>query len=250
MSNISFFHIGSNKRTATENVVNNIIQFYKPEVYLLGSDNALSFADFAIQKKINYVYYNKKLGGPQQPYGYEIDSVLEFLDRFREACYLSYSVNRIEHIMMAEDDVWLLKPVTVNPNWQMACHNITVGNELPPSLLDEIEQFSGKRPKNIHYGGGGGSIYNAKTFLEYYDDVTHWFRINGDRIIKEEYATFGWIDCFMVVYYYLCGKEYSINPHLTDTHNHAPGFDYDSFVANQPPEIEIINNYKRYYWNE
>lgn len=250
MSKIFVFHIGSNNRTATENVVNNILQFHAPEHYLLASDNALSFAEFALSKKMNYTYYNKKLGGPKQPYGYEIDSVLAFLERFREACFMAYAVNRIEHVLMAEDDVWLLRPVEVDPKWQMACHNITYGNELPKSLLDKIEEFSGVRPSNPHYGGGGGSIYNAKTFLENYDRVTEWFKTHGDYIMKNEYPTFGWIDCFMVVYYFLCGAEYTKNPHLVDTHNHAPGFDYDAFIANQPETVQIINNYKRFYWNE
>ena len=47
----------------------------------------------------------------------------------------------------------------------------------------------------------------------------------------------------------LCGKDYTINPHMTDTHNHQNnGFDWDGFVESQPNEIEIVNNYKKYYW--
>ena len=250
MSNIAFFHIGSNNRPATEYVVKNIRSFHPKSPYLLASDNALNFFDIAQENKTDYVHYIEKLGGPKQPYGYEIDSVLHFLERFRYACHHAYVVHNCEHIMMAEDDVILVNPVTINPNWQMACHNITYGNELPIPLLDAIEEFCGKRPTSVHYGGGGGSIYNAKTFLEFYDDVTHWFRLNGEHFMKNEYPTLGWIDCFMVVYYFLCGKDYSVNPNMVDTHNHSPGFDYDSFISKQPKEIQIINNYKRFYFNE
>jgi hypothetical protein len=35
---------------------------------------------------------------------------------------------------------------------------------------------------------------------------------------------------------------------MTDTHHHQPGFDFDVFVDSQPDEIEIVNNYKKYYW--
>lgn len=215
---------------------------------MLASDNGIYFMDLAVKNNTSYIHYNKSLGGPKQPYGYEINSVLEFLDRFKQACYKSYAINGIEHILMAEDDVWLVNPVTVNPNWQMACHYVSVEQNIPDSVLDEIEIFSGRRPTTKYYGGGGGSIFNAKTFLEYYDDVSWWFKVNGNRIMKEQYTTLGWIDCFMVVYFYLCGKEYSVNPNLTDTHNHAPGFDYDIFVSNLPKDIQIINNYKRFYW--
>ena len=46
----------------------------------------------------------------------------------------------------------------------------------------------------------------------------------------------------------LCGKDYSVNPYLTDTHHHQKGFDFDKFVEDQHEHIEIINNYKKYYW--
>jgi hypothetical protein len=35
---------------------------------------------------------------------------------------------------------------------------------------------------------------------------------------------------------------------MTDTHHHQKGFDFDKFVEEQPEHIEIINNYKKYYW--
>jgi hypothetical protein len=47
----------------------------------------------------------------------------------------------------------------------------------------------------------------------------------------------------------LCGKDYTINPYMVDTHNHHNnGFDWDGFVESTPKEIEIVNNYKKYYW--
>ena len=57
------------------------------------------------------------------------------------------------------------------------------------------------------------------------------------------------MDCYMVVYYFLCGKNYSVNPYMTDTHHHQnDGYDYDKFVNEQSEKIEIVNNYKKYYW--
>jgi len=35
---------------------------------------------------------------------------------------------------------------------------------------------------------------------------------------------------------------------MTDTHHHKEGFDFDGFVESTPDEIEIVNNYKKYYW--
>jgi hypothetical protein len=60
VSNIAFFHIGSNNRPATEYVVKNIRSFHPKSPYLLASDNALSFFDIAQENKTDYVHYNEK----------------------------------------------------------------------------------------------------------------------------------------------------------------------------------------------
>jgi hypothetical protein len=247
VSNVAFFHIGANNRKSTEYVVKNIRSFYPDAPYHLGSDNAMDFSDIALENNTNYKHYDVKLGGPKQPYGWEIEGVLEFLSRFKDACILAQASN-IDHVVMAEDDVILLRHVTPLPHWEMACHNIVGGNFIPPQVIKMIEEYSGKKITKFEYGGCGGSIFNAKTFLENYDSVTAWFKEHGHYIIHNLYPTFGWVDCFMVVYYHLCGKEYTTNPHLTDTHNHTIGFDYDGFISKLGEEIQIINNYKKYYY--
>ena len=241
---ISFFHIGVNNLKATEYVVKNIREHHPDAFYFLGTDAASDLSPIAHKYNCHYVHFLDKLGAPTQPYGYDIDRVLKFLERFRMACERCDTT----HIMMAEDDVLVVKPVTINPEWEMACHDIRIGNIIPESVHDMIERFNGKRPTFKQYGGGGGSIYNVKTFLDNYSKVVKFFETQGDFIMKNLYPTFGWIDCFMVVYYYLCGKDYSVNEHLTDTHHHVAGYDYDGFVASVPDNIEIINNYKKYYY--
>lgn len=149
--------------------------------------------------------------------------------------------------MMAEDDVWIKKHITVNDDWEMAGWDIKVGNIIPDYIIDSITEFSGKRPLTNQYGCGGGSIFKVSTFLDNYDKVIPWFLENHDKF-QQQYSPLGFMDCYMVVYYMLCGKDYSVNPYLTDTHHHQKGFDFDKFVEQQPEHIEIINNYKKYYW--
>ena len=152
--------------------------------------------------------------------------------------------------MMVEDDVWIKKsPITVKDDWEMAGWNIKVGNIIPDNIIDSITEFSGKRPLTNQYGCGGGSIFKVSTFLENYDRVIDWFKKNHDTF-QQQYNPLGFMDCYMVVYYMLCGKDYSVNSYLTDTHQHQKGFDFDKFVEEQPEHIEIINNYKKYYWPE
>ena len=59
-----------------------------------------------VPKKYNcdYLYANKRLGYPSQPYGYRMDAVIEWLVRFYTACVRSLSQGST-HMMLVEDDV-------------------------------------------------------------------------------------------------------------------------------------------------
>lgn len=243
MSNISFFHLASVYPKATVEIVKTAREHHPKGYYFLGVDNTFSYQQVADIYKTDYKFYHTKLGGPKGDYGYRLEGTIEFLKRFRTACLLS----RSSHIIMMEDDVLIVKPITVDPSWEVACANIQIGNVIPERVHDLIEQHCGKRPIFKQYGAGGGSIFRVKTFLANFDRNIKWFEEHFDEI-QSYYPTIGYIDCFMNVYYYLCGKDYTANPHLADTHNHRPGFDYETFISNQPPEIEIINNYKKYYY--
>lgn len=248
MSDISFFHIGVNPK-ATRFVIESVKKHHPNSTYFLITDGNDFNANQLLSIKYNCIHarFDKALGGPKQPFGYDKEKILEFLGRFKHACHLSL-LSKCEHVMMLEDDVILVNPVTVDKNWEMACHNITTGNEIPDAVLKMISDFSGKRPITNQYGAGGGSIFNAKTFLENYDNVIKFFDNHSEYIMHNLYPTFGWIDCFMVIYYMLCGKDYQRNPYLIDTNAHYAGFDYDGFVKNLPAEIQIVNNYKKFYY--
>lgn len=243
MSNISFFHIASVYQTATEKVVANVRKHHPNNFYFLGVDGTESFEYLVESYKLHYRYFTNRIGGPVGEYGYRLNGVLEFLTRFREACLNCNTT----HIMMLEDDVYLTKPVTIEKDWEMAGHYISHGNRLHPELIKRISEFTGEDCKNDFYGCGGGSIFCTSTFLANYNKVVEWFKQNFDEV-QAVYPTIGYNDCFMVVYYLLCNRNYTTNTKLTDTHNHKPGFDYESFISNLSPEIEIVNNYKKYYY--
>jgi hypothetical protein len=241
MSSLSFIHLASaGKKVSTGHIVSNIRKYYPDAYYFLGSDAAEDLSDIAIANKTDYILFTKKVGYPS----YKIDKLLEWLERFKFACEQS----KTTHIMMVEDDVWIKKPITVIDEWEMACHYVSHGNIMPPQVIDLIEQFSGKRPKTNYYGGGGGSIYKVDTFLDNYERVKDWFIKHHDTI-QSYYEPFGFMDCYMIAYYMLCGKDYTINSYMTDTHHHKnDGYEWDKFVDNCNPVIEIVNNYKKYYW--
>ena len=242
---ISFFHVASKYDEATEVIVENARKHHPDSYYFLGVDGTdKSYKEVAEKYNCDYVPYAKKLGPPVYPNGWNLEGTLEFLQRFYDSCSRSNS----SHIVMMEDDVLIMKPVTVEQEWEHAAADTKIGNVIPEFVHDLIEQHCGKRPTFKQYGAGGGSIFNAKTFLENYDRVIKFFEDHSEHIMHNLYPTFGWIDCFMVIYYMLCGKDYQRNPYLIDTNTHHNNFDFDGFVNNLSPEIQIVNNYKKFYY--
>jgi len=241
MSDISFCHLASaGKKEATRNMVMNIRKHYPNTYYFLASDAADELQDIAISNSCVYRFYTNKVGYPS----YNLEKLLKWFERFKLACEQTDT----SHIMMMEDDVWVKKQITLDDTWEMAGHDIRIGNIIPQNIIDSIAEFSGKRPLTNQYGCGGGSIFKVSTFINNYDRVIEWFKTNHNTF-QQQYDPLGYMDCYMVVYYFLCGKDYTINPYMTDSHHHKnDGYDYDKFVNDQPEHIEIVNNYKKYYW--
>jgi hypothetical protein len=240
MTDVSFCHLASaGKKISTEKIVENNRKHYPDAYYFLGSDAADDLSEIGLNNKCDYYPFSAKVGYPS----YDLKKLLLWFERFKLACQNCNT----SHIMMMEDDVWIKKQLSIEDDWEMAGHDIRIGNIIPDFIIDSIEEFSGKRPLTNQYGCGGGSIFKVSTFLNNYDRVIVWFEDNHD-MFQQQYMPLGFMDCYMVVYYMLCGKDYSVNPYLTDTHHHQKGFDFDKFVEDQPAHIEIVNNYKKYYW--
>lgn len=249
MADISFIHLASaNKSVATSNIIKNVRKYHPNAYYFLASDGIDDLSEIAKTYNCDYKFYENRLGYLAQynGYGYPPEKIVEWLSRLLYACQNCNT----SHILMMEDDVWLLNSVTVEDSWEMACHTPTPGdNIIPEFVIDIAQQFSGVRAKTNQFGAGGGSIFKVSTFIENYDKIKEFILSKGEDI-RSNYPPMGSLDVFMVVYYFLCGKEYTTNPHLIDAHSHKPGFDYEEFVGNLAPEIQIVNNYKKWYWNE
>jgi len=245
MASLSFFHIVSVHRKASEFAVMNVRKHHPDNFYYLCVDATEDFSYLAEEFDATYRYYTTRLGAPTWPYGLRRDGILEFLSRFRDACKVCNST----HMMMMEDDVLLVKPVTVEDSWGCAGADVKIGNIVPEQVHDLIEKYSGKRPTFKQYGASGGSIFKVLPFLENYDKIVDFFSKHSDEI-QTYYQRLGYADCFMQIAMWVCGEDYVANPYYIDTHNHAPNFDYESFLANLPEEKQIVNNYKKYYFHD
>jgi hypothetical protein len=242
---LGFFNCVSTKKPATEKTLINIRELYPDSYIMLACDATESYMDLCEKYNCEYFHSQNRVGYPVQPYGYTMDNVLDWLSRFYFAAVRTPST----HLMMMEDDILINRKIELNPEWEIA--GIDVQGHFEPQVPDPVAeiiyQFSGKYPNVRHYAGGGGTIFKVSTFLDNYTKIVKFLNTTGRMIQDHAYPTLGWIDCFMTVFYYLCGKELQINPRMTALHNCHTTQDYDNAVANLHSDFDIICHYKKYY---
>ena len=212
---LGVFHQVYNKPKATEEAIKSFRKYHPDNPYVLICDGGEDFA--AIAKKYNCVYLHEKdnLGyrdhtHPSGIYGMTKDEVLVWLERFKRACELCGT----DHIIMMEDDILIRGEIHVPDDWEFA-GQAKPGNYLREEFLDYMTRKYGVEWNVNYYGTGGGSIFNAKTFLANYDRVINIFDEEFDYIKKDLCGNFGWVDVWMPTYFFLCGKEYRHNNQLT-----------------------------------
>jgi hypothetical protein len=240
---IGFFHTVFDNKKATEYSIKTIRQFHPDSFYMISGDAGSDHYDLCKQYNINYYQSQKRLGYPTQPYGFRKEGIIEWLSRFYIACIKTDTT----HLMMVEDDVVLVKPVTVEDHWEVSGHEWRGGNTFPPEFIRILENVSGKYPHVQGYGAGGGSIFKVSTFIQNYFQVVNFLNQYGDMIQDQIYPTMGWIDCFMTYYYMMAGKEYTINPHLYSIPLNPPELRRNYDLNNTPENKEIIHDFKNYY---
>lgn len=239
MATIGFFNCVSTQPKATEHSVQSIRNFHPDSFFMIACDAGPNYYTLCKQYNIEYYHSQKNLSYPVQPYGYRKEKMLEWLSRFYIACIKTDTT----HLMMVEDDVVLVKPVTVEDDWEVSGHATTHANLFHPEFTKMIHEYSGVYPDVQGYGAGGGSIFKVKTFLDNYFGVVEFIDKNADYIQDNFYPTMGWMDCYMTYYYLLCGKKYTNNPYLFNIWPTDKNYD----INNVPSEIEIVHNYKNYY---
>jgi hypothetical protein len=243
---LGFFNCVSTKKRATEQTLINIRELYPDSYFLIACDATESYMDLCEKYNCEYFHSQNKVGYPVQPYGYTMENVLDWLSRF----YFAAVRTPTTHLMMMEDDILVNRKIDLNADWEIAGPAIIQGQfepHIPETVMELIYQFSGKYPNVNHYGGGGGTIFKVSTFLDNYTEIVKFLKTSGRIIQNNIYPTIGWIDCFMTIFYYLCGKELQINPRMISLYNcHTPE-DYDNEVLRLQADYDIICHYKKHY---
>jgi hypothetical protein len=227
------FHQAYANKRATENAVRTFRTYCGGNApYFLFSDNGRDFSDIAEHYKCFYEYCDYRIGY-DKCYGFNKRGTLAWLERFNRACH---TLNT-EYVIMMEDDVLIQNTIHIPENIEFYGFD-TPGNKLPPEF---IQYFTDKYSATFHndwYGSGGGSIFRAQTFMDNYERISEIFEKEFDYVVENLNVNFGWVDNFMTVFYYMCGKHYTVNSSLTEVTKN-PYWDN--------PYYSIVHQYKHLY---
>ena len=214
---LGVFHQVYTRPKATEEAIKSFRQFHPDTPYVLICDGGKSFHRIAKKYDCFYVHEEDNLGYRDHThasgiYGMTKEEVLEWLRRFRLACTLCNT----DHILMMEDDILIRGEIHVPEDWEFA-GQAKPGNLLQEEFMTYLTEKYGVEWNVNYYGTGGGSIFNAKTFLENYERVIKIFDEEFDYIKENLCGNLGWVDVWMPMYYFLSGKKYRHNNLLTET---------------------------------
>jgi hypothetical protein len=239
---LGFYNHVNTKPKATRGCLESVRKIYPDNPIVISCDNGFDFTDMCKELNVLYHHNTTTIGYSTTEWGWNKNQIIEWLDRM----YRGVTLLNTEFFMMLEDDIILMKPVTLQPEWecvgQMRLYEGQVP-QMPPEFLNIIHTFSGVKPIHDYYTTGGGSIFKTKTFVENYFHVRHFIKTNFDFIQQHIYKTIGWMDCMMCVFYMLCGKTLVQNDKLYNNFPVVMPFD----IASLPDNIEILHNYKDHY---
>jgi hypothetical protein len=234
---LGFIHSASNQLKSAEFVMQNIRQHYPDSSYIVLVDKGADYHPLATKYNTEILHCQKYNGYPVQPYGYQPKQVMEFLERMWIGCIRCSE----DYVMMVEEDVVVLKPITIPEGTIVMGYNTIDGNDYPPEFIKMIESSCGREPNFKKYGSCGGTIFHRETFLDYFPMYMDFVDNQLSHVLKY-YPTAGWIDCFMTYLFQLGGLDYTPNPRLFNIH---PRQMFD--LSKVPADAEIVNNFKNYY---
>lgn len=183
-----------------------------PEVpYLIYSDMGDDFDEYVDDKtffkKSDIRYYGS---GPNSYWRDNWDLWFSYYQRLKDACEMC----KTDYIMVMEDDVLITSPFLIESDFDVCgpC-NATLNYR----VVQYIES-SRKRPLNNHYYGlCGGSMFNAKKFLDNYDNI-----LENLKKLHYEYSynleeVHGFVpDSNFVIQFSLLGMDYSCSPWVSN----------------------------------
>ena len=241
--NFGCIHVAWKHREATNHAVKQFRKYHPNNPYTLISDRGFDYSELANKYNLNYIHSylncnpNRPHNHPDGIYGASKNELLGWLHYFREGCKYVAKHN-CSHMIMMEDDVLTQSEIVIDPNWECAGHYYPKSNKLNPRLLEWINKKYDVTPNIDWYGAGGGSVFKVNTFLENFHKIYDFVDDDYDKILQNMEYQFGWCDLVINVAYFICGKDYSVNNILTESH-FTPDYKNSKF--------SLVHQYKEYY---
>lgn len=264
MSTLSFVHYTTaGQIKAGEKLIENVRSLYPDAFYMVICDKGDDYLPLCNKYGLEYYHSQRKIGYPDEPYGYPMYSVLEFWERFYLACFRCHTT----HLMYLEEDIKILKPITVPDDVEVYGFDTCFPDGspfsciFPDAFVSKIRDFSGITPNVTGYGAEGGTIYKVDTFLEFYPRIREWVLQNFDYVKYNIYPKMGWQDSMGTYFYLLAGKPFTVNPHIKNCTyclktdklltTHVQQYVYPNGLISVPiescPDLEILHHFKLHY---
>jgi hypothetical protein len=242
MKRLGAVHFVYNNKIATEEAIKSFRCYYPDNSYILIGDGGEDHSDLALKYNCHYIHQTKRLGYPNNHYGYLKEDIFEYFNRIYTACSLSNS----SHLILMEDDVHIINDIKFVENVEIfstqqsdTFFNGNKGNIIHPyvmNLLNCIDML------NNWYAAGGGCIFNVKTFLENYQGFLNFYDRHFDFIQNKVQSIIGWPDYSLNLLYLFSGKINTINNRLYEFRNPA-SYDY----LHLKEDYDILHHYKKHY---
>jgi len=243
MSTLGIYHWTYNNRTAAEASIASFRLHHPEAPYFLACDGGPDHYDLCRRYNVEYYHSQTNLGYPKWPQGWDRDRVKIFLKRI----YLGCVSLRTTHMILSEDDVICLNPVQYDPAWNCSAYNTPeehVHGLINQEILDVCEKLSGVKPDRRTYGVGAGAIIKTDVYIATFDKMMFFMDNHFDQLHSNQ-NQLGWNDCFLQIFFFLAGVNYSVNPRLYSIYPENPNFDLDAHVK----DYDMIHGYKNFYEN-
>jgi hypothetical protein len=185
---------------------------YFPEVpYLIYSDMGDDFHEYVDDKtffkKADIRHYGT---GPNSYWKDNWELWFSYYQRLKDAC----EICKTDYIMSMEDDVLITRSFTIEDDFNVCgpCHAT-----LDPRIVQYLESYLGRPLYNRHYGLCGGAIFNAKKFLDNYDNILENLKnLHYEYSYNLEEGQGFVADSNFIIQFTLLGLDYSCSPWVLD----------------------------------
>lgn len=224
-----FYQVYNNKN-ATRFVLENFRKYFPDNPVVLISDGGENFSDIALEYRCSFHMRENIFGNKTNNYDthcYDSKRTIEWWNRQKlvsEICLQDY-------VMIMEDDVLFQENFDIKAPFQL--RGVRRSNILTDPILKEIAKCG---YEGNSYGMCGGSMYNAKTLLDIYDDVIVDITENHDRLISEElhFRPLGAVDCNITYHFNKRGHKYEAAPWLGQ-------------VSEGNAHLPVVHQWKKHY---